>query len=423
MDSRLYTRYSAAHLQEALRDTPVVLIHGPRQCGKTTMALQTAGLEDYPYISFDDSNRVQAAKADPVGFVHGLPDKCILDEIQRVPELFPAIKSSVDKSRQPGRYIMTGSTNVLLLPRLSESLAGRLEIIRLRPLARCEVAGEEPVFLPHLFKDDLCALGKQREFQRLGDFLAEVICTGGYPPALLRDTAKRRGLWYSNYITTIIQRDVRDIARVHNLDILPRLLELTAGQTAHLFNATDLAAPFALSRPTIREYLALLEQIFLIEQLQPWHSNRLSRLIKRPKLHLADTGLAAALLGVGNGALWQDKELLGQLLETWVYQELCKQADWHDDDVRFYHFRDKDKVEVDIVLEQGRKLAGIEVKAAATVTKQDFKGLKKLKAALGARFVAGAVFYDGDSILSFGEHLYAVPLSLLCPPNTSGIVD
>lgn len=206
----------------------------------------------------------------------------------------------------------------------------------------------------------------------MGESLADIICQGGYPAAIARGTEKRRANWYRDYITALIQHDIKDIANIRNLDSLPILLSLAASQTARLFNATDLASPFAISRPTIREYLALLEQIFLIEQLQPWHSNRLSRLIKTPKLHLADTGLACSLLGINSQSLWQDKALLGQLLETFVYQELRKHADWHEEDLRFYHYRDKE-------------------------------------------FVAGVVFYDGDDILPFGENLYAVPLSILTP--------
>lgn len=196
---------------------------------------------------------------------------------------------------------------------------------------------------------------------------------------------------------------------------MPKLLTLAASQSARLFNAADLAAPFAISRPTIREYLALLEQIFLLEQLAPWHTNRLSRLIKTPKMHMSDTGLICSLLGLTPQSLWQDKALLGQILETFIYQELRKYADWHSEPLHFYHFRNKDKVEVDIIIEQGRQLAGIEIKASATVTPTDFKGLNKLKDACGKQFAAGVVFYDGESILPFGARLYAVPISLLAP--------
>ncbi|MGI9251614.1 MAG: ATP-binding protein [Pseudohongiellaceae bacterium] len=410
--NRPHQRFIAPRLQDALADTPVVLIHGSRQCGKTTLALQIAKKHNYHYISFDADNQLRAAKADPTAFMRDLPEFCILDEIQRVPELFTSIKESIDKNRRPGRLILTGSTNVLLLPNLADSLAGRMEIIRLRPLAQCEVAGKQPEILTHLFNANLAPL-KKYPLQPLGSSLSEYICKGGYPEALSRPTDTRRAIWHSDYITTIIQRDLQDISRISHLDIMPKLLEVTAGQTARLFNTADLSAPFAVSRPTIRDYLALLEQIFLIERLQPWHSNRLSRMIKTPKLHLADTGLAATLLDVDSAALWEDRNLLGQLLETWVYQELRKHADWNENAIRFYHFRDRDKAEVDIILQQGRRLAGVEIKASATVSTKDFHGLKKVQNAAGKQFAAGALFYDGDSILPFGDRLYAVPLSLL----------
>tara|TARA_B100000745_G_scaffold109091_1_gene69935 strand:- start:1814 stop:3058 length:1245 start_codon:yes stop_codon:yes gene_type:complete len=413
MNDTLYPRYSESLLREALQDTPVVLVHGSRQCGKTTLARNVGQDLGYHYITFDDTNQLQAAKTDPVGFIRSLPDKTILDEIQRTPELFTAIKASVDRNRQPGRFILTGSANILLLPQLADSLAGRMEIIRLRPLAQAEIRGYQPQFFQHLFSADFGKAANQRTYQHLGESLSGLICAGGYPSAIGRTSSKRRSIWHRDYLTTIIQRDIQDIASIRHLDILPKLLALAASQTARLFNATDLASPFSISRPTIKEYLTVLEQIFLIEQLQPWHSNRLSRLIKTPKMHITDTGLASALVGVNSQALWQDKALLGQLLETFIYQELRKLADWHDEQLSFYHFRNKDKVEVDILIEQGRKLAGIEIKASATVTSSDFKGLKKLKEAVEDRFAAGVVFYDGESILPFGQRLFAVPISVL----------
>ena len=414
MANALYHRFTQEILRESLQDTPVVLIHGSRQCGKTTLA-QLVGRElGYHYITFDDDNELQAAKADPIGFIQSLPEHTILDEIQRTPELFTAIKASVDQNRKPGRFILTGSANVLLLPQLADSLAGRMEIIHLRPLAQTEIAGLKPTFLQQLFNANFSEATSKRNHVRLGESLAQLICRGGYPAAITRNNAKRRNSWYRNYITTIIQRDVQDIASIRNLNTLPKLLTLAASQTARLFNAADLASPFSISRPTIREYLTLLEQIFLIEQLQPWHSNRLSRLIKTPKMHLADTGLACSLMGVNSQTLWQDKALLGQLLETFIYLEIRKYADWHDEELKFYHFRNKDKVEIDIIIEQGQQMAGIEIKAAASVTQSDFKGLNKLKDACGKQFSAGVVFYDGETILPFGDKLLAVPISLLC---------
>ena len=409
-DARLYPRFAEARLAEALADTPVVLIHGPRQCGKTTLARVLGEARGYAYFSFDDDVALAAARADPVGFAGDLPERTILDEVQRVPALFTAIKTTVDRLRTPGRFILTGSANVLLVPKLADSLAGRMEILRLHPLAQCELAGRAPRFLDTLFTGGF----KTRKYERLGTALAERIAAGGYPAALARTTPRRRTAWYRDYVETLVQRDVRDLARISALDALPRLLALAAAQTARLLNVTDLAGPFQVSRPTIRDYVTLLERVFLLEALPPWHSNRLSRLIKTPKLHVGDTGVACALLGLDVAALARDRAMLGHLLETFVFQELRRQSSWHEDSITCHHFRDKDGVEVDIVLERGaHELAGVEVKAAATVTAADFRGLRKLREAAGGRFAGGVVLYDGESSASFGDGLYAVPIRAL----------
>lgn len=406
----IYPRYALPRLTEALADSPVVLIHGPRQCGKTTLAQTQGRHSKYAYLSFDDDVARVAAQADPAGFVSDLPERVILDEVQRVPALFAALKIAVDRKRVPGRFILTGSANVLLVPKLADSLAGRMQILRLHPLAQCELARHAPGFLDALFEGRF----KFRQSERLGGQLAQRIAAGGYPAALARPAGRRRAAWYRDYLEALVQRDVRDLARISSLDVLPRLLALAAAQTAQLFNMTALAAPFQLSRPTIGDYVTLLERVFLLERLPPWHSNRISRLIKTPKLHLGDTGLACALLGVDAAALAADRPLLGQILETFVFQELRRQASWHDEPLAFFHFRDKDGVEVDIVIERGaRALVGVEVKAAATVTAADFRGLRKLREAAGKRFVAGVVLYDGEVSVRFDDQLYAVPLRAL----------
>jgi hypothetical protein len=406
----LHPRFAEQRLVEALADTPVVLIHGARQSGKTTLAQKVGESRRYAYFSFDDSVVLAAAQADPVGFVADLTERTILDEVQRVPELFSALKVAVDRRRTPGRFILTGSANVLLVPKLADSLAGRMEILRLHPLAQCELAGRMPRFLDALFGGEF----KVRRSERLGPELAERIVAGGYPAALQRSQPHRRAAWYRHYIETLVQRDVRDLARISALDALPRLLALAAGQTARLINASELASPFQLSRPTIRDYVTLLERVFLLDLLPPWHTNRLSRLIKTPKLHVGDTGVACSLLGLEASALREDRSILGQLLETFVFQELRRQASWHGTTVAFHHFRDKDGAEVDMVLERGaREVAGIEVKAAATVTAADFRGLRKLAAAAEERFVAGVVLYDGEATAGFGDALYAVPIRRL----------
>jgi predicted AAA+ superfamily ATPase len=364
----------------------------------------------YTYFSFDDEVVRGAAEADPAGFVADLPDRTILDEVQRVPELFLSIKSVVDRDRVPGRFLLTGSTNLFLVPQLTDSLAGRMQIQRLHPLAQAELNRQETGFLDALFGGDF----NVHSMPRLGGILMDKIIAGGYPAALARPEGRRRTTWYRDYMDAIVQRDVRDFSRIRSLSALPRLLALSASQTAQLLNVTNLASSFQLSRPTIQDYLTLLERVFLIELLPPWHSNRLRRLIKTPKLHLVDTGLASAMLVTSALDLKTDRTLLGSLMETFVFQEIRRQASWHDEAHSFFHYRDKDRAEVDIVIERGvTALAGVEVKAGATVRSADFRGLRKLREATGQKFRAGVVIYDGETCASFGDRLYAVPCRLL----------
>jgi predicted AAA+ superfamily ATPase len=409
-DRTLYPRFAEPRLREALADAPAVLIHGPRQCGKTTLAQTVGTRAGYAYMTFDDEVTCNAALADPVGFVADLPRRVVLDEVQHVPHLFATLKAAIDRERVPGRFLLTGSANVLLLPKLADSLAGRMAILRLHPLAQCELARRVPDFLDSLFGQGF----RVQRWARLGASLPERIAAGGYPAALSIPAGRRRAKWYQDYIETIVQRDVRELARIGSLDAVPRLLALAAAQTARLLNVADLAAPFQLSRPTIRDYLTLLTRVFLLEELPPWHSNRLSRLIKTPRLHLGDSGLACALLGTDEAALKADRTLLGQLVETFVFQELKRQASWHEEPLSFFYFRDRDGYEVDIVIEHGaRTVAGVEVKASATVTAADFRGLRKLKEAVGKRFACGVVLYDGEMSAGFGDSMYAVPLRAL----------
>jgi len=411
---RVFPRFAADALRIALTDSPVVLVHGPRQCGKTTLVRTVGSADGYGYVTFDDEAARAAAHADPIGFVAALPPRVVLDEVQHAPGIFAAIKLVVDRDRQSGRFLLTGSTNILLLPRLADSLAGRMAIQRLFPLSQAELAGDRPEFLDRAFAGEL-PTGRGR---RLGAELPALLAAGAYPAALQRPVPARRTAWYRDYVETIVQRDVRALGRIAALDSVPRLLELAAGQTARLLNISELAGPFQVSRPTIRDYLTLLQRVFLVEELRPWHDNRLSRLVKTPKLHIGDTGLACALLGADAADLANDRQLLGQLLESFVFHELRAQASWRDEDCRLAHFRDKDGGEVDFVVEQGRKVVGIEVKAGATVTGSDFNGLRKLAAATGARFAAGIVLHDGEAGLPFGDRMWAMPLRVLWQGGT-----
>lgn len=410
IDTTIYPRQIEPRLVEALADTPAVLIHGPRQCGKTTLARMVGSTRGYRYVTFDDDVVRDAAQDDPLGFAAGLPERVILDEVQRAPSLFSALKLEIDRRRAPGRFLLTGSTHVLLVPRLSDSLAGRLETLRLHPLAQCELEQRGSGFLDALFSGELPI----ERSERLGGQLPDRIVAGGYPAALTRPPGRRRANWYHNHVDALVQHDVRDLASIRRLEVLPQLLAGAAGQTARMFNASGLAAPFEVTRPTIRDYTTLLERVFLLERLPAWHGNRLSRLVKRPKLHLCDTGIASALLGMDGPALAHDRTLFGQLFETFVYQELRRQASWNDAHLSFHHFRNKDGVEVDIVIEGGAgRVAGVEVKASGTVRSADFRGLRKLQAALGDRFAGGVVVYDGEATVPFGARMHAVPVRQL----------
>jgi len=409
-DKPTYPRFAISKLSEALGDSPAVLLHGPRQSGKSTLAQVVGEPLGYVYLTFDDANLLSAAKTDPQGFVAELPEFTILDEVQRVPEIFRAIKSSIDRDRRPGRFLLTGSANVLLVPTLGESLSGRLAIVRLHPLAQSEIATKESNFLDVLFTGKIGI----KKTERLGSKLADRIAIGGYPPAVTRKSEGRRAAWYRDYVETQIQRDVRDLAKISSLDVLPRLLSYAVSQTAHLLNVSELAGPFQVSRPTIREYLTLLENIFLLDELQPWHTNRLSRMVKTPKLHINDTGVACALLGMTPEAIYADRTIYGQMLETFVFQELRRESSWYEDEFKFFHYRTRDGGEVDIVIEQGaNKLVGVEVKASSTVTSSDFYALRKLKEYAGDRFEKGVVLYDGETSVGFGNGLYAIPIRFI----------
>lgn len=401
----LYPRYLLPRLREALADTPTVLIHGTRQCGKTTLARMVG--DEYDYRNFDDDNLLAAARRDPVGFVDLLPRRVIIDEIQRAPELFTSLKLAVDRQRQPGRFLLTGSANLMLLPQVTDSLAGRIEVLRLHPLAQCEIEGSTPGFLGKLFSQSLGGMSAER----LRGELVERIVRGGFPEPQFRTSPVRRRHWYRNYIEALIQRDIRDIARISEPEAIPKLLRMLANHSACLANISELAKAFQLTRPTIEHYVAILRRIFLVDFLQPWHSNRNSRLIKTPKVHLTDAGLACTVLGCDEKRLSAEPALLGQLAETFVYTELQRQAGWGEHEYAFFHYRDKDQYEVDLVIENEMgDLVGIEVKVAATVRSGDFKGLRRLQRAAGGRMCLGVLLYDGTDILPFGDGLLAVPM-------------
>ena len=404
----MYPRYIEQRVQEALTDTRVVLLCGPRQSGKTTLARQIAG-DTLPFVTLDNATTLAAALADPVGFLRGV-DRAVVDEIQRAPNLILAIKTAVDADPRPGRFLLTGSANLMTLPRVADSLAGRMGIMRLLPLAQAELRGRRPSFLDKAFAGEIPTSGTPIA----GDDLVEAVLAGGYPEALTRSGWRRRQDWHLDYVEAILQRDIRDIARIEQLGTMPRLMRVLAEHSGQLANHSGFGAPLGMNHVTARKYVGILENLFLVHTLPPWYTNTLKRLVKSPKLHFLDAGLLAALRGITPERLRRDRTPFGPLLETFVLGELLKLASWTDDRYTFAHFRDKERNEVDIVIEDGRgRIVGVEVKASATVSAGDFSGLRHLAAGAGERFSSGLVLYDHDQTVPFAERMAAVPVSTL----------
>lgn len=405
----MYRRNLLSQLRAALADTPVVMINGARQTGKTTLVEQIAREREAMYLTLDDAATLSAATADPAGLLSGQDGLLVIDEVQKAPQLLPAIKRSVDEGRKPGRFLLSGSANVLSLPKISESLAGRMEVLTLWPLSQGELQGHRERFIDMVFAEEPLKIGKHTPAD-----LGRLIVTGGYPEAVAREDASRRASWFGSYVTTILLRDVRDIANIGGLTAMPRLLSLLAARTSGLMNIAELSRASTLSHTTLRRYLALLELTFLLQPLPAWATNLGKRLVKSPKIHLVDAGLAAHLALYNRGALSRNDPLFGALLETFVVAELSKQAGWSPLRPSLYHFRTVAGREVDAVLEAGGgRVVGIEVKASTSVSAGDFAGLRALAAEAGEGFVRGVLLYGGDTLLPFGESMAAVPISAL----------
>lgn len=409
----MYRRNISPLVVEALADSPVILISGARQVGKSTLAADLVATNHLArYVTLDDATVLAAARSDPAGFLAGLEEQVVIDEIQRAPELFMAIKAEVDRHRRPGRFLLTGSANVLTLPRLSDSLAGRMEVFRLRPLSQGEIESVREGLIDALFDaGPLPQVGGEAVSRTE---LFNLVFRGGYPEVLARASASRRNAWFGSYLTTILQRDVRDLANIEGLLALPRLLTLLAARAASLANFAEISRSTGLPQSTLKRYMALLEATFLIEALPAWSGNLGRRLVKSPKLFLGDTGLATHLQGVSEERLELDPGLAGALMENFVMLELQKQATWSRASPALFHYRTQAGQEVDVVMEdRAGRLVGVEVKAGGSVGSNDFKGLRSLKEAAGNKFRRGVVLYAGAETVSFGKDLYALPASAL----------
>jgi len=404
----LYPRLIEARIAEAMADTPVVLVAGPRQAGKTTLVRQMAA-QEMRYLTLDDELTLLAAKADPVGMIRSL-DRAVIDEIQRAPELLLAIKKTVDEDRRPGRFLLTGSANLMALPTVADSLAGRMETLTLLPLAQSEIHGGTANWIDSAYTGQILSIAQPL----LGDDLVEAVLRGGYPEAVSRATPRRRTAWARQYVDAIIQRDVRDVASIEKLDQLPRFLRALAQVAGQMCNYTQLGGQVGLDHKTAARYIGVFEQMYLLRRIEVWARNRLNRVVKTPKVQFIDSGLLSTLADLTPTLAQQDRSRFGNVLETLVFSELLKHTTTAEGDYRLLYYRDHDQYEVDFVIENtAGHLVGVDVKAAATVRESDLRGLKRLASVAGEQFKLGVILYDGMETLPLGKGLWATPLSTL----------
>ncbi len=395
-----------------------MVIVGPRQSGKSTLAGQVAVERGARQVTLDDAAPRAAANADPTGFVEQGELPLLIDEFQKAPALLEAIKSRVDRERRKqgraaGMFLLCGSANVWTTLQIAESLAGRAERVQLWPLSQGEILGRRERFIDGLFEGRVAPITGAPAGR---DAISEQVITGGYPEMLARREPRRRSRWVQSYLEMILERDVRDLTkRAQQLDELPRLLEAAAARIANLVDLTELGTAIQMKRNSVSRYLRLLELLFLVRRVPAWSRNIGQRLVKAPKLSLPDSGLAAQLVGY-SAERFQDLQdsFAGALFENFVVGELTKQATWTEREVRLHHFRTAGGREVDIVLEDKRgALAGIEVKLGSTPTAEDFRSLAHLRDRLKGRFKAGIVINTGPDTLPFGDRLWAAPVSTL----------
>ncbi len=408
----MFQRHAIDTVRTALADTPVVVVQGARQVGKSTLLHQlVAGGFKGRLRTLDDEATLRAALDDPVSFVHGLGEHAVIDEVQRAPGLFRAIKRSVDRDRRPGRFLLSGSANILQVPQLADSLAGRVEIVTLWPLSQGELHGRREGFVDAVFATQLGTVAPSILSRTA---LATLAVRGGYPEAVQRTDQRPRDRWFRNYLTTTLERDVKVFTDIEDLDRMRSLLRIVGERTATILNYAGLASDTGIPETTVKRYLRTLQAMFITRILQPWSRTRSRRETRAPKIHVVDPGLAAHLMGLDLTTVDSDGRLRGRLFEGFVVTELLRQITWARLDVTPYHYRTSRSVEVDLVLEaRGGRAVGIEVKAGATVERRDVAGLEALAAAAGARFVRGIVLYAGEEPVQFGPKIWALPIEAL----------
>ncbi len=407
-------RHIKNKLLGALEVSPIVFLNGPRQAGKSTL-VQKLSKDDFPaeYVTFDSTSQIAAAVNSPKTYLKERKGALIIDEVQLVPEIFRTLKIVVDELRQEqieklkGRFLLTGSANIMALPKLSDPLVGRMNVLTLYPISSAEALGGTGDFIEKLFNK---SFKPDKSKRKLNDIIRMATF-----PEISGASMHERTNWFDGYLTTILQRDVRALAEIEKLSSLPNLLRILANRAGGLINDADIARDAGLNPVTSRSYKTLLKMLFLTFELTPWYRNISKRLVKSPKGYMIDTLLLCHLLQYELDDLETNRpELFGHALENFVATELLKLMTIRDDRLDLFHFRTSDNKEVDFVLEKPNgQLAAIEVKKREYVDKSDFKGLETLQSMTGDDFICGIVLYRGRDVVPFGRNLWAVPMSNL----------
>jgi uncharacterized protein len=410
-----YSRWQRHTLEQAMAKRRVVLLVGARQCGKTTLSKQLIS-EDTTYLTLDDVTLREAAENDPQNFVEHTSKTLIIDEIQRVPSLLPAIKKVVDEDTHPGQYLLTGSANIQALPSTQESLAGRISKIRLRPLSQGEIQGSAPNFLTYAFNQSFNF--KWDFFEK--DTLIEMAFRGGFPEALTLEGRDRKK-WHRDYIEALLERDLKDIAKIHRYDAMQELIKVLAAWSSKFMDVSSISAGLSVHRPTVATYINALEALYIVERVLPWTNTDYDRVGKLSKLFMSDSGLMSSILSWNMDQVRFDSDRLGKLMETFIFSELASQIDASEGEYELYHYRDREQREIDFLIErEDHAILGIEVKSSTSIQKKDFKHLQWFHENLSKeRPFIGIVLYSGKLPLSFGQNLWAIPMSMLWPSSSA----
>lgn len=394
---------------ELLAESRAVAILGPRQVGKSTLLLDLAQ-GDYPaqVVTLDDGANREAAQEDPTGFVARLRIPAAIDEVQRAPDVLLSIKQRLDRDNARGQFLLTGSANILALPAVKDALPGRVDYLTLWPLAATEIEETEGNFVDSLLLNQPPEL----EGQPIGRAAyAERLARGGYPEAQRR-SQRRLQSFFLSYLASIVERDLGEVARIRAPDAIERLLRVIAARTGSLLSFHGMGSDLGLDKNTVHSYTGILENLFLVQSLKPWHVNLGSRQVKSPKLYVVDSGLLLFLLNANAQRVEEDAAVAGAAIESFAVMELLRLASMSEFEPSLFHYRDKGGREVDVVIESSSgAIAGVEVKAAASLGSDDFAGLRRLRDRVGTRFKCGAVLYTGERTLPFGDRLVAVPIA------------